>query len=81
MKIAPTPIRPDCCPGLFRHRHGSETDQHCTSLFAKEHDLKRFKAKPTGDGCHWAKAAFPISINKRTKPNYEEETTRHQRTT
>jgi hypothetical protein len=60
---------------------GSETDQHCTSLFAKEHDLKRFKAEPTGDGCHWAKAAFPISMNKRTKPNYEEETTRHQRTT
>ena len=24
-----------------------------------------------------AKAAFPLSINKRTKPNYEEETTRH----
>jgi hypothetical protein len=28
-----------------------------------------------------AKAAFPISMNKRIKPNYEEETTRHQRTT
>ena len=43
--------------------------------------VKRVKASQRETAAIGAKAAFPLSINKRTKPNYEEETTRHQRTT